>query len=625
MTVSSTPRVAGPYAGNDVQTVFPFTFKVFTAADVVAVQVSALGVETTLSQGVDYSVALNGNQDTAPGGSITKAVALATGASLIVTSDVASTQQVVVTNNGGFFPSVFNGVFDRLTILSQQLEGMLARAVLTPITDAVQGLTLPGLEQRKGRLAQFNALTGALEAGSTLGTIGSGNAAVSKSGDTMTGALNWPAPVVLASAATTDIGAAAGNLVTISGTTTITSFGTVAAGAQRTVTFTGALTLTHNAASLILPGGQNIATTAGDSLTAQSLGGGNWRVTGYQRANGSAPFANIPVISQAAGFTLDASYIGKLVQLTGTATLAVAAIATLPVGWYADAVNVGSGDWIVDPNGAETCDGLATFTVYPYEYRRFYIDAGTLRSTVLRPFLKSFTSFGTFVKPSGYAAFEGIAWGAGGSGGKFGGVNQAAGGGGGAAMPFNFPDAAVPATVVATIGAGGTGPSADGAGIAGGNTSFGSLISVYGGAGGGGTGSGGGGGGGQFTAGGSVAGGEPEGGTGGQGSAFGGGGGGNPGTNARGGSSAFGGGGGGSSSNPGTAQDGGKSVFGGGGGGTSAGGVGGISVCGGAGGAGVSASSGIDGSAPGGGGGGTSTGTKAGSGARGEVRIWGIV
>ena len=56
----------------------------------------------------------------------------------------------------------------------------------------------------------------------------------------------------LASASTVNIGAATGDYIHITGTTTITSFGTIAAGVERTLVFDGALTLTHNATSLIL-------------------------------------------------------------------------------------------------------------------------------------------------------------------------------------------------------------------------------------------------------------------------------------------------------------------------------------------------------------------------------------
>ena len=89
----------------------------------------------------------------------------------------------------------------------------------------------------------------------------------------------------VASASTVDLGAVVGRFVNVTGTTTITSFGTVAAGIWRVVTFTGALTLTHNATSLILPGGLNITTSAGDSVVASSLGSGNWRVVSYTPAS----------------------------------------------------------------------------------------------------------------------------------------------------------------------------------------------------------------------------------------------------------------------------------------------------------------------------------------------------
>lgn len=92
----------------------------------------------------------------------------------------------------------------------------------------------------------------------------------------------------IASATTTDIGAATGRYVHITGTTTITGLGTKTAGVVRALTFDGALTLTHNATSLILPGAANITTAAGDTAVFVSEGSGNWRCLAYQRA-ASAP------------------------------------------------------------------------------------------------------------------------------------------------------------------------------------------------------------------------------------------------------------------------------------------------------------------------------------------------
>ena len=88
----------------------------------------------------------------------------------------------------------------------------------------------------------------------------------------------------IASASLTDIGASMSNVVAISGTATIASLGSIAPGARRTVQFQGALVLTHNATSLILPGSANITTSANDTAEFLSLGGGNWMCLDYTRA-----------------------------------------------------------------------------------------------------------------------------------------------------------------------------------------------------------------------------------------------------------------------------------------------------------------------------------------------------
>jgi len=90
----------------------------------------------------------------------------------------------------------------------------------------------------------------------------------------------------IASASTTNLATSTGVYVNITGTTTITAFGTANAGVERICKFAGSLTLTYNATSVILPGGANIVTAAGDIATFVSLGSGNWICTSYQRAVG---------------------------------------------------------------------------------------------------------------------------------------------------------------------------------------------------------------------------------------------------------------------------------------------------------------------------------------------------
>lgn len=85
----------------------------------------------------------------------------------------------------------------------------------------------------------------------------------------------------IASGATVDLSTATGDFVTVTGTTGITAFGTVAAGLRYIVRFSGSLNITHDGTSLILPGGTNITTQANDILWMESLGSGNWRCLAY--------------------------------------------------------------------------------------------------------------------------------------------------------------------------------------------------------------------------------------------------------------------------------------------------------------------------------------------------------
>lgn len=94
----------------------------------------------------------------------------------------------------------------------------------------------------------------------------------------------------IASASTVDMSNATGDYIDITGTTTITGFGTVSAGMRFILQFDDALTLTHNGTSLILPGAANITTATGDVAIMESLGSGNWKCIAYTRASGAAVY-----------------------------------------------------------------------------------------------------------------------------------------------------------------------------------------------------------------------------------------------------------------------------------------------------------------------------------------------
>ena len=336
-------------------------------------------------------------------------------------------------------------------------------------------------------------------------------------------------------------------------------------------------------------------------------------------------------VARTSNTELAASNKGNLIDVTsGTFTQTFASAATLGIGWWCYYRNSGTGDVTLDPSGAETIDLLASFVMYPNECRLLLSDGSALYSIVLCGYYKTFTSSGTFTKPPGYKAHEGLLWGGGASGGRNTATYDVGGGGGGGCTPFTLAASALGATETVTIAATSAGQATNGVGTSGGNSTFGALVTGYGGGAGG------------YSAGASFYGGSGGGvlGAGVTGAGAGSyvrgglpsklattstsldgdfGGGGVVGLDA--GNSAYGGGGGGAGG--GLA---GSALFGGGGGG---GPSGGSSKFGGAGGVGrvsAGATDAGDGTAPGGGGGGVSAGTGiSGDGARGELRIWGVL
>lgn len=135
MTISSSNRKAGPFTGNGITTSFPFTFKVFQASDLYVVLAdTSSGVELVQALTTNYTVSLNADQNTTPGGSVVMLTAPASGFTLTLTSAIPQTQAVDLQNNGGFYPAVINAALDKITILIQQVTERVDRALLSAVS-----------------------------------------------------------------------------------------------------------------------------------------------------------------------------------------------------------------------------------------------------------------------------------------------------------------------------------------------------------------------------------------------------------------------------------------------------------------------------------------------------------
>ena len=119
----------------------------------------------------------------------------------------------------------------------------------------------------------------------TLATIG----ALSRTGDKLQGAVDLAAPAQITLTNYINLSSTVSNIVeVIAGSgTTISSFGTAAAGTWRKILFSTSATIIHatgGTTGLKLPGSMNVQVSSGDVLEAISLGSGLWSCTVATRA-----------------------------------------------------------------------------------------------------------------------------------------------------------------------------------------------------------------------------------------------------------------------------------------------------------------------------------------------------
>jgi len=255
MTISSTVRIAGPYIGSGAATVFPFAFKVFAAAEMQVAKLNTTSnVETILVLNTDYTVQLNGDQNSNPGGTITTPAVLASGYNLTITSDIANLQPTDLTNQGGFYPEVITDALDRATIQIQQLD-QNSRAIKIPLSDGVLDMTTPVVAERANKYLAFDA------AGLPVVSAGTGSDSALRTD--LANATAVSAGSRLSGFRQTGTGATARTVdAKLKDTVSVKDFGAVGNGAtDDTVAIQAAISATVAGGTLMFPAGNYIITS----------------------------------------------------------------------------------------------------------------------------------------------------------------------------------------------------------------------------------------------------------------------------------------------------------------------------------------------------------------------------
>ena len=143
MTISTEAIKTSVFDGNGSTTAFAFAFKTFLASDLVVTLTrgsasGTSGAEEIETLTTDYTVALNSNQDSDPGGTVTMVVAPAAGSpaeKLVISNEAAYTQGVDLVSGGAFNANVIEDAIDRNTILARRAQELTTRSIQIPITD----------------------------------------------------------------------------------------------------------------------------------------------------------------------------------------------------------------------------------------------------------------------------------------------------------------------------------------------------------------------------------------------------------------------------------------------------------------------------------------------------------
>ncbi len=158
---NQTNRTSATGSGSIGQEV-PFSFPISAASDIICYsRVTATGVETTLVETTNYTVAITGDT----GGTVTTVTAVAATSQIHVVRATPKTQTLDLEHGGTFSAENVEDAFDKQTRIAVDAHGKADRCLSFPETDPTSSIgDIPNSVDRAGYLLGFDSITGAPEA-----------------------------------------------------------------------------------------------------------------------------------------------------------------------------------------------------------------------------------------------------------------------------------------------------------------------------------------------------------------------------------------------------------------------------------------------------------------------------
>lgn len=166
MTIASTTSKVS-YNGSGSVGPYSIPYKFTSNADIVATHVSTTGAETTLALTTDYTLTGAGNPS---GGTLTLVSALTTGQKLVIKRSPSIVQETDYVENAAFPAAAHEDALDKLTMICQDLDERIERAVLVDISSSTSPEDL---------LDEIAADVASAEASATTATTKAGEASAS--------------------------------------------------------------------------------------------------------------------------------------------------------------------------------------------------------------------------------------------------------------------------------------------------------------------------------------------------------------------------------------------------------------------------------------------------------------